>query len=133
MPFEVQWEPRGAYKRFHGFVSGDDILEAIKEITADSRFDELRYVINDFLGVERYSVSEIQVQLAAANDYGASITNPNIRIVIVTKDEDVKRLAQLYAAPPLQPYPTEVFESVAEARNWIQSRLPLDLPKRNRG
>lgn len=130
MPFEIEWEPRGLRTRFHGLVSGADILRHSTAIDNDPRFDSLRYVIADFLEADLHSISETDVMLVSANDYGAAHTNPNIRVAIVTTDERVRSLARLYAAPPLEPYPTEVFRSVVEARDWIERQPPLDRPKK---
>ena len=52
MPYEILWEARGVVKRHHGFLAADELLAASREIQSDPRFDDLRYIINDFLDVE---------------------------------------------------------------------------------
>lgn len=121
MPFEIHWEPRGACKRFHGFVTMDDLLHSVHCVEGDCRFDDVRYVINDFLAIEGHDVSETQVRMLAAIDNGAAHTNPNIRIAVVTDRDEVRMLARVYAAPPLGPYPTAVFSSMDEARRWVHA------------
>ncbi|CAG0950374.1 hypothetical protein RHDC4_00041 [Rhodocyclaceae bacterium] len=131
MPFEIQWEPRGAYKRFHGFVAMDDLIQAAQRVEGDPRFDDIRYVINDFLAIEGHGVTDIQVRMLAAMDSGAAFTNPNIRIAVVTDRDEVRALVGIYTAPPLNAYPTETFSTLAQARDWLsRPGDPLLLRKR---
>lgn len=121
MPIDVVWERRGAYKRYHGHVTGEELLQSIDVLHSDYRFDRLRYVISDCSDVKSFSVTEDQVQLVAAKDLGARYTNPHVLVAIVTTDDRIKALATLYAGPPLQPYPTKIFDTLDDARAWTES------------
>jgi hypothetical protein len=128
MPFVIHWETQGVYRKYHGHVGGDELLASIQHIEADDRFDHIRYVINDFLAVAGHDVSTAKLRLIAAIDKAATLSNPNIRVAIVTTGAPILTLAQHYvaAAPP---YPTEIFPSVAAARAWIATAPALDLPR----
>ena len=94
-------------------------MESVADIEGDPRFDDLRYVINDFLEVVSFSVTEENVLAISAIDAAAAITNPNIKIAVVAIDQQVRALAELYAASPWNAYPTKVFADIAAARAWL--------------
>lgn len=128
MPFEIQWESRGAYKRFHGFITMDDLIQAAQRIEGDPRFDDMRYVINDFLAIAGHAVTDTQVRMLAAMDVGAAYTNPNIRIAVVTDRDEVRALTRAYTAPPLNAYPTRIFATLNGAREWLRDLVPAERP-----
>lgn len=119
MAFEIVWEDRGASKRFFGHVTDEELMQSVVEVEGDPRFDELRYVINDFLGVDSFAVSAANVHTISAIDGAAALTNPNIRIAIVATDAQILALAKLYAASPWNVYPTGIFPDSATARAWL--------------
>jgi hypothetical protein len=121
MAYEIVWESRGAYKRFYGHVNDEEMMQSLTKIESDPRFDDLRYVINDFLGIEGFSVSEDSVHMMSALDNAAATSNPNIRIAIVATDLRLHALAKLYIFSPLNVYPTDIFLNIDDAKAWISS------------
>lgn len=121
MAYEILWETGGVNKHFHGHVTDDELIQSLVQVESDPRFDSIRYVINDFLQVEDFTVSEDGVLMASAIDRGAAQSNPHIRIAVVATDTQVHALAKLYAASPVNAYPTEVFLNDCEARRWISA------------
>ncbi len=119
MAFELVWEPRGVYKRFYGYVTDTELMDSVVTIESDARFDGLRFVINDFLGVEGFAVSEDNILTISAIDNAASRTNPNIKIAVVATDQRVHDLANIYADSPLNAYPTAIFPTPDAARTWL--------------
>lgn len=119
MGFEIVWEARGACKRFFGHVSDDELMDAVADIEGDARFDELRYVINDFLQVDSFGVTEETVLAISAIDAAAALSNPHIKIAVVATDSQIQTLAELYAASPWNAYPTEIFSTIEAARAWL--------------
>ncbi|KXB31638.1 hypothetical protein AT959_04545 [Dechloromonas denitrificans] len=128
MAYEVDWEPEGLLKRFSGFVSGREFIQAVEQTQADPRFDEAHYVINDFSEASGHSLSEETLTQISAINYGAHASNPNCRIVYVTTDESLKeRVRQVLIASNMSSYQTEVCPSLAEARDWLDSQPKLHL------
>jgi len=119
MGYEIIWEPRGVVKRFFGEVTSDDMLKSVADSEGDSRFDELRFVINDFLDITAVSSSHHDVEEIAAIDSIAAVTNPRIKVAIVTTSPVVKEMAEGYINSPLNHYPTKIFQTLAEGRQWI--------------
>lgn len=123
MAFEIAWELRGVCKRFFGHVTDEELMQSLIKVESDHRFDTLRFVINDFLEVEGFAVTEDNVLLLAAIDKAAALTNPNIVIAVVATDAQIQALARLYATSPMSVYSTEIFPNLAEARAWISANL----------
>lgn len=133
MAFELVWETRGVYKRFYGQVTGEDLLHSVTKVESDHRFDDLRFVINDFLGVDEFSVTEENVLMISAIDSAAATSNPNIRIAIVATDSHIQALGKLYAHAPLTVYPTEIFLNTGDARNWLSAAPPEAIFRKRHG
>lgn len=129
MGYEVRWEARGAIKRFFGDVSGTDMIRPVVEIEADPRFDTLKYVINDFLAATSVSARTDDVDYVAAADAGAARTNPDILVAVVTTSPDVIAMTTQYTTSNLDIYPLRLFETVADARGWIEAASGLTLPR----
>jgi hypothetical protein len=128
MAYELVWEPDGVIKQFSGNVPAWEFVRAVENVQSDSRFDDARYVINDFLAVTTHELSLEALTEAAVLQYGAYASNPNCRIVFVTDDA---ALATLVRSVPevsgITSYQTEVCPTVAAARDWLESQPQLHL------
>lgn len=119
MSYEIIWEPRGAVKRFFGRVTSHDMLQSVVDTESDARFDDLRYVINDFLDIEELDLANIDIQEIAAIDGAAAKSNPRITIAVVTIHDEIVALTNQYAGSPFNAYPIKAFSTSAEARSWL--------------
>ena len=117
MPFEILWEPKGAYKKVHGVVTAQEFMRSITELQSDLRFDRLKYTINDFSGAAALRITESDIHDYAAMGIGAAHSNPGIKIAIVSDDPEIVAMVRLYAR--LSPYQTEFFGDMDGARAWI--------------
>jgi len=117
--YEIVWEPHGVIKRYSGLLTDNDMIQSVIDAEKDVRFDELRYVINDFLATTGVSLTNESVEEISVMDSGAACTNPNIRIAVVTSLPEIKELATLYANSPLNAFPTRIFHTLGEARSWL--------------
>lgn len=120
MGYEIVWEePNGLVKRHFGHVTGKEVLDANCNIEKDSRFDALRYVINDFSECVGVSASITEIEEIAAIDYAAAASNPNIRLAIVATHPDVLVASARYISNPVSPFPARIFDSMDDARSWL--------------
>lgn len=120
VPFELVWrKPNGLIKRHFDHVTGQEVLSANVIAEADPRFDNLHYVINDFLQCTGLTVSPNDVDEIAAIDKAASGSNPNIRIALVAIHPDVLATANSYANHQLNTFEMRVFRSMEEACAWL--------------
>ena len=128
MAYEIVWEPDGVLVQFTAQVSAREFLNSATQIQGDSRFDEARYVINDFSAITGHELGEEVLTELSALQYGAYASHPNCRIVFVTADtglaEQVKRILM---APEMTSYEVEVLPTVSDARDWLDSQPQLHM------
>lgn len=122
MSYELIWEPQGVVKRFWGHVSDSDILNAVNSVCGDSRFDDLRFVINDLTGVESQSVSGAAIEHYAAERIGALQCNPRIASPFVASSPSALAIVKAVTSPALgTEHPWRIFSKVGDAREWLTS------------
>ena len=122
MGYEICWEPQGGVlKRFSGQITSCDIVAADLEVEADSRYKGLRYVLNDFLGVDDFSYDSTDSNFMSALYCATSLSNPGIKVAFVTTSSDIGAFVNQYDDSPRNDYPAETFASLAEARQWTES------------
>ena len=120
MPYENQWEPHGVNKRFWGVVTGPEFVRAAEEIAAHPRFDEFRYILNDFRDATAHCVDARALEDLAAIRFGSMYTNHRIRVAVVSTHPDVLALvASTQRAPLKGSHPTAAFATVEAARAWL--------------
>jgi len=122
MAYDTKWEPEGIYRHHSGFVTGREMIESAKQTQSDPRFDEMRYVIDDFTDITGHDLSIDAFTYLAASNYGAHASNPNCRLVYVTTDTNlVKIIRGTLMSPDLVSYEVEVKPTLSEARDWLDS------------
>ena len=129
MPFEIVWQqPSGLIKRHFGHVTGREVLDANVLAEGDARFDDLRYVIHDFLGCTSLTASPEEIREIVAIDKAASRSNPNIRAAVIATHPEVMAAADSYINHPLNAYAVRLFGSMDDACAWLgvsrRSRKP---------
>ena len=126
MAYTNVWEPGGVTTRFTGFVTAEEYVRSAEDICADARFDELRFVIKDLLGIDGHSVDPEACDPIAAIRYGARFTNPNIYLVLLTTDERLVPFAHPKSDSFLHGlYETHAFASDFAARSWLAAQPAL--------
>jgi hypothetical protein len=122
MPYRTVWEPEGVLWRFWGAATGQELLQSNLDIYGDSRFDDIRYEICDFLDVTTIDLDERDLRKVAHLDLAAAKTNPRIKVAVVTNRDLIKGYTNMYAAYVGQsPWETQFFATMAEARDWIDA------------
>ncbi len=117
MPFELNWEARGVFKRVWGFVSFEEYARSQEMVLGDARADDIHYIINDLRAVEGYSgATPDHAEYLGAFNYGSSRSNPRIRIAYVTSD--LKIITLVKVASLVSSYQLKSFATLEEARAW---------------
>lgn len=120
MPYTLTWEPQGVIKTFTGFVSGEEFVRSVEEVLLDDRFGALEYIVNDLLAIEGHGMDAEKTHWVAAMRVGSHSFNPRLRIVVVTRDPAVRRIAQLTTPQDASArYETRAFDTLAAARAWL--------------
>jgi hypothetical protein len=94
MAYENTWEQNGVVKRFTGFLTAAEFIKSAEDVGADPRFDNLRFVINDFLNVVGNDICEDTVKYIGAMHAGRAFTNPNIWVAFVATDRELGAITE---------------------------------------
>jgi hypothetical protein len=128
MAYEIIWEPEGVIRQFSGNVSAREFIQSVEQVQGDSRYDDLHYIINDFSSATATALNEEVFTELAVLYYGAYASHPNCRVVFVTTDPALAALVRkVLQKGPVVSYSTEVFPTVGEARDWLDSQPQLHL------
>ena len=129
MPIDLQWEPGGVLRTLTGDVTAEALLHSIAALQNDPRFDALRFVVEDFSGVDSVQLETGAMDMLVDSAIGAALSNPHIRVAVVTSAQQLRLLVRQFAAQ--SPYITHTFASLAAARAWIAEGdvepVPLEL------
>lgn len=121
MSYKNIWEEHGVYRKYNDKVTGKEIRQAIEEVEGNVRFELVRYVISDFLEVTEQNVTPRDIEIFAAIDKAASITNPDIKVAIVATDEAIQSMASMYINLAIDiPFNCKIFTDLDEAREWVK-------------
>lgn len=120
MPYINTWEETGVIKKYRGLITGSELLQSVIDIEKDARFNDIRYVLNDFLELDELILTEREVAEIAAIDKAAAITNPGIHIAIVVNGDEHRAWASMYQDMAKDsPYVIKIFDNLEDAHAWL--------------
>lgn len=121
---ELQWLGRTLRIRAYGAVSAKALLHVAREVTADTRYDQLQFLVADFLDAD-WSQTTL---LDALEDLtviliGASMSNRNIRIVVIAQDPYIVELGDAVARLTADGLlPIQIFSNRESAETWVKQQ-----------
>lgn len=123
--FEVIWNDREVVKRYWGKVLTSERLRASQLVQGNARYDQLRYIINDFVDCSEI-VDDVKHDMEefAARDGAAARSNRRIRVAMVGTFPRLMAEANRYRASRYSPFPIGCFATLEEARSWLRSGAP---------
>lgn len=122
MPYKTVWEEKGVCWQYSGNVTGEELFQTALEFYEDERFDEVKYLLVDLRKVKQYDGSVGQLEKIAVMDMGAAYTNPRVKVAIVAVEDQIRRLAELYASiSRTSSWETIIFDNLSDARLWTSS------------
>lgn len=121
MDYQVTWEPpSGFYAHFTGWVTPGSAARLARELTADPRYDNLRYAIVDLVDARGHTFRRDDshaVGQAMAEMIGARFTNPCVIEIAIATDIRMLNFLATYARIAVQPF--HIFASLKECRDWL--------------
>jgi len=113
------WETNGLYRKFSGILCGDEILNSNFELHTDPRFQDIKYIINDFLDVTEFSIKTTHTSAYAKSDEIISNAKIKLRIAILVTNPELIDLANDYRNKMKDcSFDCEIFQTIEEARKW---------------
>ena len=91
-----------------------------RQLYNSPRFDNVRFVINDFSSAESHGIDDDALEDYIAGRLGCASYRPEIREVCVAKSPQLLTFCQLMAHPQSSStIGVRIFSSLAEARSWL--------------
>jgi hypothetical protein len=125
MSYQITSEPKGTVKTFYGSITGRELTDSSEKSHGNPHFDDLSYVINDFLGVTEVLVTKHDVEHIAATDSVAVRTNRRIRVAVVATNPMIVAFANQYASSRFANFPFRIFPTMAESRAWLAEQASI--------
>jgi len=118
--YQLIWEEKGAKAYFKGVVNGRELIEIVSKFHGHELFDSIHYLLIDFLEVDTFDVTNTTLQYLGGMDSAAALSNPRVRVAIVTDNAAILDLLSSYEKTSQgSPWPIRYFGSIKEARAWI--------------
>ena len=127
MPYDLDWEPVGVYRRYHGQLTDLERRTSLAAIWRDRRFDDLRYAITDFLAVTTFEEHPAATEELAALNIAPLLSNTRLVLAAVAVDPQHLRYIERIKAAGFIGVPYEVFATLPEARRWVAERTGVDV------
>ncbi len=115
-----QWFGKIIHWDFKGEVTVQGLIDTFASLYGDERFDDTRGQVRNYQNASGdFSLEDIQK--IAAFDRAAAKTNPNMKIAVVTTDdEEHTAFASLYDAELYDtPWEVSIFTCPDEALAWV--------------
>lgn len=124
MPHQTRWEDQGFFAEFSGEVSSWEIEAVNEEFTGNPSFDTVRFALWDMSRITRLTISDGEVETAAATDKGASIIRRSLRGAIVVPEGHVRERVEHYLSVSSDlenSWDTRLFDDIGSALRWLSS------------
>ena len=120
MSVEYKWESKGLCRVFTDTINGDEVLGDNLKLQGDIRFDNIKYVINDFTEVVDFDFSDLDVTKISVNDNVASQSNPYLKIALISTHEPLLVWLRLYCeSMEGSLYKSKIFDNADDAYEWV--------------
>lgn len=117
-----KWEDCGLYREFKDSITGKEVLDLNLDIHGDPRFDNIKYVINDFTKVNDFDFSDMDINLIAITDNVATLSNPRLKIALIVTLQPLMKWADSYCEHMKGSlYETKIFDNLSDAKKWVSN------------
>lgn len=125
MTYKLEWEPRGVYWEYSDTVTGKEIIDASTLIYGDSRFDDIRYKLVNFLNAEDIEIEEDDINAIAFQHKAAAMSNPSVKTAIIvnpnlTMANDIAARLELFISIlTASSWEVKAFDNLDKANHWL--------------
>lgn len=121
MVCEQEWAGSRLTVRTYGILSQPELIQGVREITSDARYDDVRQVVIDFLHIEKPNDSLLEaVEDLLVIMIGAAASNPNVRVAVIASNAHIADLVSaLNAVTQAHPPALACFPEHDPAAEWL--------------
>ena len=133
MAYEIIWETKGAQFVFKEEPSYEEVWQANNDFFLDARFPSAMYVLYNLIDVKKFPIVSKGIKKTAELDAKLYEINPDIKIAIVGTLAVMKAIIYMYKvylglALNGKIWKTKIFDSIDDARNWLDTSTGADKP-----
>jgi hypothetical protein len=118
VPYSIEWTKDGAVKFFTGTVTFEEVLRSESEITSNSKYRELWYVVSDYMNALHPGMTDSECDDVRVLRLGGFYSNPRIKFAFATEDSKVKSAIEKSMADGHTLHATKVFQTFEAAMAW---------------
>jgi hypothetical protein len=119
MAHQTFWEDHGICVRYSAQSTAREITKLIEAFQADTRFDEVSYIVHDFTECTGLVFSEQEIEELSAKDAAAALSKRKHRVAVVSDRADVQAMIQVYVATGFHADDKlRLFSDIGAARQW---------------
>jgi len=121
MTFNINWDKRGAYVKFHGIVSAQDLIDANNYLISNANFEGINYQIFDFLNIEEFKITSFDISIIGVMDKAQTEFKKEMKIAILTQDNYVRKITKEYdQLMEGSNWITKIFDNMENAKQWVK-------------
>jgi hypothetical protein len=122
MTFNIKWDKKGVYVKFHGVVNAQDLIDANNYVISNANFESISFQIFDFLDKEDFKITSYDINIIGAMDKSQSDFNKEMKVAIVTQDDYVKEITSEYIDIMKDSHwKIQIFSDYDSAIKWAKS------------
>lgn len=115
------WNKNGLFRKFTGEISPEEILQSNFDMHVHPEFENIKYIINDFTEVNKFSINKGHTKIYASTDDMISNTKGNLKIAIVAiKDEHIALANNYREEMKNKLFKCKIFQTLKDAQKWAE-------------
>lgn len=121
MTFNINWDKKGAYVKFRGIVTAQDLIDANNYLISNANFERISYQIFDFLNIEDFKITSFDISIIGVMDKSQTEFKNEMKIAILTQDDNVKVITGEYdQLMSGSNWVTKIFADLESAKKWVK-------------
>jgi hypothetical protein len=125
--YTIVWETSGVQFVFKNEFSSEDVLRSNEEFASAARSSIVKYALYNLIDVQEFTIKAEAIREVASIDAELYRANPDMKFAVVATQLVMAGLTRMYesylgAALGGESWETQVFDSIADAREWIDSQ-----------
>ena len=119
MVHKVSWTQGRVTVHYSEYCTEAEVLTVVVDLQSDPRFDGTHQALHDFSQCESLSASPEHLEELAGRNSAAVVSNPTLRIAVVTDRADVLAMLERFESIELNPFPLRMFSNTEDANAWL--------------
>ncbi|QCU90573.1 hypothetical protein [Thiomicrorhabdus sediminis] len=126
MSYKLEWNDQGVVITFSDILSTKDLIKSNSELIGNSRIETVKYIISDFTHIKGATLDESAVEITKDFAVRANPINPNIRLAIVSDNEEIIKLIESFihkSKSEIEGADYQHFTHINDAAEWMASLI----------